>query len=120
MNKRMKKKRKDARKLEELEKSHYELKRDYRLALRDLYSCKTELQNMRNRPFICSHRVDPNYQLGSGFKTHQLQVIAPLRIEHSGPLHENDVLMLANKLSEALHSEAVKQLIPYVDRGMFR
>lgn len=120
MNKRMKKKRKDAHKLEELENANASLRSGNRWLTLELGACERKLQKERVRPFICSHRVDPNYQLGSGFKTHQLQVIAPLRIEHSGPLHENDVLMLANKLSEALHSDAVKQLMPYVDRGMFR
>lgn len=113
MNKRIKKKRKDACKLEELEKEHYELERAYNWAMMDLDTCKNDLRNLRSRPTLCSHSIEQNYYSPIGLETHHLQVNAPLRIDHMGPLTDYDVHRLAGTLATALQEEAIAQLMPH-------
>ena len=118
MNKRIKKKRKDARKLEELESTNATLLSGNRWLTLELDACNKKLRKERERSTICSHSVESNYYSSTGFETHRLQVNAPLRIDHTGPLHKNDVLRLAEQLSVALREEAISRLMPYISTGM--
>lgn len=123
MNKRIKKKRKDAHKLEELEKAHYELKRDHCWAMVALDASNQEccsLRLSRNAPHVCSHSIEPNYGTRDGVETHRLQVNAPLWLMHSGPLCESDVYNIATKLAEALQVEVISQLMPHISKGLPR
>lgn len=120
MNKRIKKKRKDARKLEKLEETNAALFSGNRWLTLELDACNKKLRKERERPTICSHSIEPNYCTHDGVEMHRLRVNAPLCINHSGPLRESDVYNIATKLAEALQWEAITQLMPHISTGIPR
>jgi len=114
MNKRIKKKRKAVVEHLALVQECAEYKRAHRWAMMDLEACKQELRGLHTRPAFCTVSVIPTYPNPQGFETHRLQVNAPLRIDHTGPLHEPDVMRMVGSLTRALRDEAITQLMKYV------
>ena len=120
MNKRIKKQRKDARNLEEMESSNASLLSGNRWLTLELAACERKLRKEREHRTICSHSIEPRYYHRDGVESHRLQVNAPLCIDHNGPLRESDVLNMAQQLSEALFKEAIAQLMPHISTGIPR